>query len=161
MVINSYRKMIAKLKRLFRGNSQNAGNFYELKIPPNFEKGYVFSVPNQEVYDKLECLLVSLPGKQASLNVERPLKDKARTEFSTVRELVEKIKKDLKENFSDYNKEFDNEPLGFIYCLGEELLFSNSVEIIQKIYHTEVEMGDLYYFMVVKFNNQKFIFWKW
>ena len=52
--------------------------------------------------------------------------------------------------------------MGFVYYMGNQLLFSNAVEIVQKIYHKERDdIGNLCYSLVVKFNEGRYYYWKW
>ena len=103
-----------------------------------------------------------MPIQKREFIIENPLREKQLKQIQHIQELLEEIKSNLENNFSEYTKEFEGEPMGFTYYLGSQLLFSNSVEIVQKVYHKErKDIGDLYYSLVVKFNSGQYYYWKW
>ena len=139
----------------------NEEKYYAFTQEPNFDKGYEFSKPDETVRKILTQQLVELKSKRKEIVIEAPLKEKERYEYVDINKLTDKIIKDLELNYKDYSKEFEGEPLGFKYIIGSELIFTSSVEIIQKVYHLKPDIGNLLYTLVVKYSNGRFHYWTW
>ena len=136
--------------------------FYFKTNEPLLENAIEFAVPTEAIYNELRKKLVLLIEQKGSFEIEKPLNDKSLSIFPNVGELIEAIKKVLDYNFSEYSTEFKNEPLGFVYYLGNQILFSNSVEILQKIYNKETDdVGNLHYSLVIKCFKGEYYFWNW
>lgn len=119
-----------------------------------------FECPDEFILGKLEMMLARLelsdPVVIDPMQVNKPLKI-----YRDIKVLMRSIEKDLKENHSDYSKEFEGEPLGFRYYLGRDIYFEKSVEIVQKIYHKTVQMGDLFHSLAVQRFEDRFLYWRW
>jgi hypothetical protein len=151
--------MFSILKKLFKAPKSE---YYSLEQDLDFSKGIEFSKPDEKVMQKLEVCLLELQNKKGEFLIESPLKKRKIDQFSDASELARKIFNDVELNYSQYYKEFIDEPLLFKYVLGTEMLFKNSIEIIQKISHKEkTNMGDLYYSLVVKYKDGKYYYWPW
>ena len=138
----------------------SSNNFFKIGKDIDLSKGYLFSIPDVEIAQKIAELLIGLEGHKSKLSIETPLKKKSSRQFSSVKELIDKIMSDLNENYTNYSTEFKGEPLEFRYILGRELMFKNSVEIIQVIFHSERnDIGNLYYSMVVKYHKGQYYYW--
>jgi hypothetical protein len=150
--------MFSILKKLFKSQRKE---YYSLDQEPDFSKSLEFSKPDDRIVEKLGLYLYDLKKKDVELLIELPLKNKPLYEFLNVQELAEKMASDLKLNYEEYRREFLDEPLQFVYFLGHEMLFRNSVEIVHKISRNDSSMGNLYYGLVVKYSNGKFYYWPW
>lgn len=151
--------MLSRIRKLLTGKNEH---FFTL--PENFtiKEAVEFAIPDEIILNELKARLVLLAELKNKLVIEKPLKKKKMTKFSKVDELLETIKKDLEKNFLDYTTEFSNEPLGFVYYLGNQLIFSNAVEIVQKIYQKEnADIGNIYNSLDVKFHEGNYYYWKW
>lgn len=149
--------MFSLIKKLFKGKHK-----WLFSLPTNltFTDAIEFTSPNEVIYNELKQKLVVLSKKNSSFFIEKPLKNKKFVTCTDINEIVELLKIDLKNNFEEYRLELSGEPLGFVYYLGNQILMSNSVEIIQKIYHKESNIGNLYYSFVIKFKDGKYYYWK-
>jgi len=134
------------------------------KIPDylSLNDAWEFKKPTVEIYNLLKIKLSSLELDDSKLVIETPLKNKTKAEFSIIDDLIGKIKKDLETNFNEYTAEFQNTPFAFVYYLGYNIIFSSSLEIVQKIYNSERDdLGYIYYSIVIKHRKGKFIYWGW
>lgn len=134
---------------------------YALGAEPSLGQSLEFSKPDEKIMARILEHLQDLPKQNWKFVIERPLKKKGWKLFSDVRLLMNDINKNLSENFEDFFSGFSGEPLGFSYYLGNELLYSGSVEVVQKIFDKEnSKTGHLYYALVVKFNKGKYYYWE-
>ncbi len=144
---------------MFRNRKEQ---LFSMPEHPVLNDAIEFDSPNEKIVKELRNRLILLSNQNNIPHIEKPLTDKIVVKYASVEEILEVVKKDLEDNFSEYTDEFLGEPFGFIYYLGNHLFFPNAVEIVQKIYHKDKNaVGDLYYSLVIKFIEGRFYYWKW
>jgi hypothetical protein len=151
--------MFSSIERMFGKKKESIFPLFE---NPSFKNAIEFNRLTPSIYEELKEKLVLLSIERRTFKVEPLLKNKQVFKYKKVGEMLEEIWKDLENNFLDSTTEFADEPIGFVYYLGEQLQFSNAVEIVQQVYYKERnDIGNIYNSLVVKFNKGKYYYWKW
>ena len=151
--------MFSIIKKFFFGKKDK---LFSIEGEPVLDDAIKFESPDGKIAYKLLEYLQQLPHDHSTFFIEEPLKGKPVTKFSDFQSLSEQIMKDLNNNFIDARKEFEGERIGFTFYLGRHLFFSNSVEVVRKIYHLDnKDIGNIYNSLVVKFHNGKYFYWSW
>ncbi|MBL7722685.1 MAG: hypothetical protein JNK27_00980 [Chitinophagaceae bacterium] len=136
-------------------------DFFEIKKNVSFENAYEFSKPDETVITRIRDLILGINIRNGRLRIENILKDRKLIKYLNVDDLLFEVKNDLFCNFKEYSDEFSDVPIGFVYYLGVSLFCSNSVEIVQKIYHKErSDIGNMYTSFTIKSYNGYFYYWK-
>jgi uncharacterized membrane protein YcgQ (UPF0703/DUF1980 family) len=149
--------MLHLLRKYFKRKDTG---YYSIDVVPNFEEGHSFLIPNEGFKQELSKYIDSL-DKNASLIVEKHLKEKQMYKYVSKEQLIDEVFNDVQENYSDYSKEFAGEEIKFEYYLAHSKFHSSSVEIIQRVFHESADIGDLYYSLVIKYYSGSYYYWKW
>lgn len=145
------------LKKVF---SKKDDGLFSLSNEPTLDNAFEFSKFNLEVKDKLIELLVNLREKENQFTIEKPLRKKKLYKDVDVDQIINEISKDLEYDYIDAKKQFDGESIGFTYYLGSDLIFSNSIEILRRIYHmNRQDLGNIYFSFVIKYDDGIYYYW--
>lgn len=136
-------------------------NYFGIKKNISFENAYKFSKPDETVIIRIRDLILNLNDQNEVLRIENILKKKELIKYLNVDDLIFQVRNDLFNNFKEYSNEFSDVSIGFVYYLGSSLFCSDSVEIVQEIYHKEQkDLGNIYTSFTIKFNKGFFYYWK-
>jgi hypothetical protein len=148
--------MFKFLKELLKKEKEH---YFSISEAIDFRGAIRFKQPDGTIINKIRGSLQSL--EEANLKLEQPLKHRKATIYTSIEALLASIQIDLEGNYKDYILELKNEDLDFEYYLSQSCLFSNSVEIIQRIYSLNTKTGDLYNALVIKHYNGSYYYWPW
>jgi hypothetical protein len=136
--------------------------FYSIEKKLRLENAVKFKVPSDAIRELLLEKLKRLRYETSNFEIEAALKTKKQYEYNEPDLLAETIIAELNRNYSEYMEEFTDDQFDFAYFLGTEMLFSNSVEVIQEIVNVQdPSVGKLYYALVIKYCNDQYLYWKW
>lgn len=151
--------MITLFRKIF---NRKKDNLFSIPDNPDFENSIEFSKPHEGIFKSLADCLKLLEERNGGFFLDKSLKSKKVNKYLDIQKLTEKIKSDLEFDFEDITKEFEGEPLGVTYYLGTDILYTESVEIVKKIYHKErKDIGNILHSLVVKYKEGYFYYWQW
>lgn len=137
-------------------------SLYTLPDTPNFENSIEFVSIDETILQRLTEYLKHLKKNTGQLYVHNSLKSKKVSKYSAIEKLVERIQNDLVSDIDNIAREFKGEPLDFTYYMGTELIYSDSVEIVKKVFHKERnDIGSLFSSLVVMYHGGYFYYWEW
>jgi hypothetical protein len=128
---------------------------------PDFSEAFEFKYLEELDQIQLRQLISDLSAASPSkIVLEKRLGALRQLKFETVEAVLQQIIVDVEIAIVDCEAEFKEEPITFTFFLGKNLLFTNSLEIVQKVYNpTREDIGQIYYSYVIKYNHTQFLYW--